>query len=150
MATSNYDGDIVAWVNEQAAFLRTGLFSQLDIEHLTEEIEDVGKSEKRQLASRMAVFLAHLLKCQYPPELQGNSWRRTIKEQRNAIAICIKKRPEPEGRIKRCGLVVRCLVGCRRQGGGRNGLGRLPRILPLDSRYHSRSGVVSFTGGIRN
>ncbi len=93
MATSNYDGDIVAWANEQAALLRAGLFSQLDIEHLAEEIEDVGKSEKRELASRMAGLLAHLLKCQYQPERQGNSWRRTIKEQRNAIAICIRKTP---------------------------------------------------------
>ena len=85
MATSNYDGDIVAWANEQAALLRAGLFSQMDMEHLAEEIEDVGKSEKRELASRLAVLLAHLLKCQYQPDLQGNSWRRTIKERRNAI-----------------------------------------------------------------
>lgn len=93
MATSNYDGDIVAWAIEQARFLRAGLFSQLDIEHIAEEIEDVGKSEKRELASRMAVLLAHLLKCQHHPERQGNSWRRTIKEQRNVIAICIKRTP---------------------------------------------------------
>jgi len=93
MAISSYDGDIVAWANEQARLLRAGLFSQLDIEHIAEEIEDVGKSEKRELARRMAVLLAHVLKCQYQPELQGNSWRRMIKEQRNAIAICIKKTP---------------------------------------------------------
>jgi len=93
MATSNYDGDIVAWANEQAALLRAGLFSQLDIEHLAEEIKDVGESEKRALARRISALLAHLLKCQHQPDLQGNSWRRTIKEQRNAIAICIKKTP---------------------------------------------------------
>lgn len=53
----------------------------------------MGKSEKRELANRMAVLLAHLLKCQYQPERQGRIWPRTIKEQRNAIAICIKKTP---------------------------------------------------------
>lgn len=93
MAGSSYDGDIVAWASEQARLLRAGLFSQLDIEHVIEEIEDVGKSEKRELASRLAVLLAHLLKWQYQPERQGNSWRRTIKEQRNVTALLIKKTP---------------------------------------------------------
>lgn len=93
MATSSYNGDIIAWANEQARLLRAGLFSQLDIEHIAEEIEDVGKSEKRELGSRMAILLAHLLKWQHQPARQGNSWRRTIKEQRNAIAICIKQTP---------------------------------------------------------
>jgi hypothetical protein len=93
MASSTYDGDIVAWANEQAQLLRAGLFSQLDIQHIAEEIEDVGKSEKRELASRMAVLLTHLLKFQHQPERQSKSWQRTIKEQRNAIAICIKKTP---------------------------------------------------------
>ena len=88
-----YQTDVIAWANEQAAFIRMGKFDQLDLEHIAEEIEDVGKSEKRELASRMAVLLTHLLKCEYQPERQGSSWQRTIKEQRNAIAICIKKTP---------------------------------------------------------
>jgi hypothetical protein len=50
----DYDGDIIAWANEQARLLRAGLFSQLDIEHIAEEIEDVGKSEKRELRKRQA------------------------------------------------------------------------------------------------
>jgi hypothetical protein len=93
MATSAYDGDIVAWANEQARLLRAGLFSQLDIEHIAEEIEDVGKSEKRELESRMAVLLAHLLKWQHQPERQGNSWRNTIKVQRKGIANRLRKTP---------------------------------------------------------
>jgi hypothetical protein len=100
MAGSSYDGDIVAWANEQARLLRAGLFSELDIEHVIEEIEDVGKSEKRELASRMAVLLAHLLKWQYQPERQGNSWRRTIKEQRNVTALLIKKTPSLRAELR--------------------------------------------------
>ncbi len=53
-----YDEDIVAWARQQAQLLRTGRFAELDIEHIAEEIEDVGKSEQRELASRMAVLLA--------------------------------------------------------------------------------------------
>jgi hypothetical protein len=93
MATNSYNGDIIAWANEQAALLRRGFFSELDIEHIAEEIEDVGKSEQRELENRMAVLLAHLLKWQHQPERQGGSWRATIREQRDRIVRRIKKTP---------------------------------------------------------
>jgi Domain of unknown function DUF29 len=92
MGTS-YEQDVVAWANEQAALLRAGKLSAIDIEHIAEEIEDVGKSEQRELASRMAVLLAHLLKWQLQPGRRGSSWQRTIREQRKAIALRIKKTP---------------------------------------------------------
>lgn len=88
-----YEYDIVAWANEQAALLRAGQFSALDIEHLAEEIEDVGKSEQRELASRMAVLIAHLLKWQYQPGRRSNSWLRTIKVQRERIELAIRRTP---------------------------------------------------------
>lgn len=89
----NYEQDVIAWANEQARLLRSGQFSQLDIEHIAEEIEDVGKSEQRELESRMAVLLSHLLKWQHQVERRGNSWRKTIKEQRNKVASRIRKTP---------------------------------------------------------
>ena len=93
MAAIPYEKDIVAWANEQARLLRAGLFSQLDIEHIAEEIEDVGKSERRELKSRMAVLLAHLLKWQYQPSRRGNSWQRTIKVQRKGVIHCLTETP---------------------------------------------------------
>jgi hypothetical protein len=92
MATT-YENDIVAWAKEQAYLLRSGKLSALDIEHIAEEIEDVGKSEQRELASRMAVLLSHLLKWQYQPERQCSSWQRTIKEQRKAVLRRLKNTP---------------------------------------------------------
>jgi len=88
-----YEKDVVAWAMEQAALLRAGNLSALDIEHIAEEIEDVGKSEKRELASRMAVLLSHLLKWQHQPGRRGSSWTRTLKEQRKAIAAAIRQTP---------------------------------------------------------
>jgi len=79
---TSYETDVVVWANEQAALLRSGRFDQLDLTHIAEEIEDVGKSEQRKLASRMAVLLMHLLKWQYQPVKRSMSWDRTIKEQR--------------------------------------------------------------------
>lgn len=93
MNITRYDDDVVAWASEQARLLRAGRFDLLDIEHLADEIEDVGKSEQRELASRMAVLLAHLLKWQYQPERQGSSWQRTITDQRARLDRRLKKTP---------------------------------------------------------
>jgi hypothetical protein len=54
-----YDKDLVAWAREQAYPLRAGRFELLDIEHLAEESEEVGRSEQRELASRLTVLLGH-------------------------------------------------------------------------------------------
>ena len=59
---TSYNTDVIAWANEQAAFIRSGRFELLDIEHIADEIEDVGKSEQRELEKRMAVLLCDLLK----------------------------------------------------------------------------------------
>src|SRR5271167_769123 len=76
-ATTSYDKDVILWSEEQARLLRAGRFTELDVEHLADEIEDVGKSEKRELASRMAVLLAHLLEWRSQPEIRGKGWRAT-------------------------------------------------------------------------
>ena len=91
-----YETDVILWSQEQARALRERDFSRLDIEHLADEIEDVGKSEKRELASRMAVLLAHLLKWRSQPERRSQSWRNTINLQRKRIALLIKATPSLE------------------------------------------------------
>lgn len=83
---THYDDDVVAWANEQAALLRDRRLALIDIEHIAEEIEAVGKREKRELASRLAVLLAHLLKWRYQPARRGASWRNTIRVQRRMVA----------------------------------------------------------------
>jgi Domain of unknown function DUF29 len=90
---ASYETDVVAWANEQARLIRAGRFDLLDLEHIAEEIEDVGKSEQRELASRMAVLLAHLLKWQYQPERRGASWERTIRNQRERISLALQRTP---------------------------------------------------------
>jgi ribosomal protein L29 len=85
-ASGTYESDFYAWTQEQAALLRAGRFAELDVEHIIEEIEDMGKSERRELASRLEVILADLLKWQYQKGLRSTSWLATIKEQRRRIA----------------------------------------------------------------
>lgn len=88
-----YDQDVVAWAREQAALLRAGKLSAIDIEHIAEEIEDVGKSEQREFASRMSVLLAHLLKWKFQADRRGNSWRNTIRTQRAAVVRRLARTP---------------------------------------------------------
>lgn len=97
--TVRYEQDIVSWANEQARLLRAGRYDMLDIEHIAEELEDVGKSEQRELANRMAVLLAHLVKWQYQPERQGKSWALTIRNQRKAIASRLEDTPSLRGKL---------------------------------------------------
>jgi hypothetical protein len=91
--STTYDTDVVAWAKEQSQLLRSGHFADLDIEHIADEIESVGKSEQRELASRMAVLLAHLLKWEFQPDHRGSSWEATIHTQRNSIERRIRKTP---------------------------------------------------------
>lgn len=88
-----YDRDIVIWAHQQAQALRAGRFDQLDLAHLAEEIEDVGKSEQRELIHRMALLIGHLLKWGYQPARRGASWESTIRTQREAIARRLKRTP---------------------------------------------------------
>ena len=74
--------DFYAWANEQAALLRAGRLSEADIENIAEEIESMGRSERRELVSRLTVLLVHLLKWRYQPDLRGRSWHLTIEQQR--------------------------------------------------------------------
>ena len=90
---TSYEADVVAWANEQALLIRAGRFDQLDLTHIAEEIEDVGKSEQRELASRMAVLLAHILKWEFQPQKRSISWTLTIKEQRRLLVRRIQKTP---------------------------------------------------------
>ena len=57
MSNTLYDLDFVAWANEQAALLRSGRLSEADIDHIAEEIESLGRTEKRELVSRLGVLL---------------------------------------------------------------------------------------------
>ncbi len=58
--SSLYDEDFHAWANEQAALLRQGKLGQVDLEHIALEIESMGRTERRELVSRLTVLMLHL------------------------------------------------------------------------------------------
>jgi hypothetical protein len=93
MKATNYDSDFYTWTQQQAALLKAGRFSEVDIENIVEEIETMGRSERRELESRMSVLLAHLLKWQYQSERRTRSWQLTIEEQRLKFSKVLAENP---------------------------------------------------------
>ena len=88
-----YDQDFYLWIETISKQLKAGKFAEIDLANLIEEIESMGKSEKRELKSRLIVLLMHLLKWQYQPEKRSESWRSTITEQRICIELLLEDSP---------------------------------------------------------
>ena len=99
MSNTLYDRDFYAWANEQGRLLREGRFTEADIANIIEEIESLGRSEMRELVSRLEVLLLHLLKWQCQPNLQGASWRFSIEAQRPRIIDHLDDNPSLKSRL---------------------------------------------------
>jgi len=88
-----YDLDFAQWAKENAELLRSGRFSEADIEHVAEEIADLAKRKWWALYSCFARLIEHLLKWQFQPERRGTSWKRTIAVQREHIKLLLEENP---------------------------------------------------------
>jgi hypothetical protein len=102
-----YTIDYSAWAERHVQLLRAGRYSELDVEHLLEELSDMGKSEQRELENRLTILLAHLLKWEYPyrtlserwREFKCDGWRATIIEQRNRLEKLLTQAPRLRARL---------------------------------------------------
>ncbi len=92
-ATELYDRDFYEWTRCNAALLRAGRLQDADIGHIAEEIEDMGKSERRGLESHLEALLVHLLKWRFQPDRRSRSWTATIRAQRLRIAKLLREMP---------------------------------------------------------
>ena len=118
-----YDVDFYGWTQEQARLLREGRFAELDVVNLVEEVESLGRGEKRELVSRLRVLLLHLLKWQFQPNLQGVSWRLTIENQRADSREHIAENPSLKPQLD--AILATAYGGARRDAVGETGLPRL-------------------------
>lgn len=92
--TSLYEADFLLWTEATVAKLKARDFDHIDLENLIEEIESLGRSEKKEVRNRLKTLLEHLIKRIYvdmPQEFNG--WERTIREQRAEIRIELKDMP---------------------------------------------------------
>jgi Domain of unknown function DUF29 len=76
-----YEADFYAWTIEQARLLRAGKLANVDAANLAEEIESIGRSDRRELQSRLVVLTMHLLKWRFQSSARSRSWSATIEEQ---------------------------------------------------------------------
>ena len=91
---SLYDRDILLWVEDTVAKLKSHDFEQLDLDNLIEEVESLGISQKKELLNRLVVLIEHFLKRLYvnlPNDYNG--WERTIREQRKRLQVLLIKVP---------------------------------------------------------
>ncbi|MEB3175120.1 MAG: DUF29 domain-containing protein [Cyanobacteriota bacterium] len=93
MSPTLYDADFNQWLEETAKSLKAGNFQALDLENLIEEIESMGRSDKREIKTRLIVLLMHLLKHKYQFQRRTTSWIVTINEQRRQIKAVLKDSP---------------------------------------------------------
>jgi len=127
-----YGTDFFRWTQETAELIRQRRFDEIDLEHVAEEIEDIGKRDHREVRSRLIVLVVHLLRWQLRPERrEASTWLRTINEQRTELQLVIEDSPSLQQiPAKQLPVVYRSAVG---QATKETGLS--PRIFPADCPY---------------
>lgn len=88
-----YENDFYLWLDKNIELLKQGRVSELNIDVLIDELESMGKRDKRELTSRLMILLAHLLKWQFQSSHRSGSWRGSIREQRIQIAAQLEESP---------------------------------------------------------
>jgi hypothetical protein len=93
--TELYEQDFFQWTQTTAALIRQGKWHEVDSESVAEELESLGKRDRRELASRLQVLVMHLLKWHYQParRTEGHSWRSTIRTQRLQLRLLLRDSP---------------------------------------------------------
>jgi hypothetical protein len=93
MSDIDYDTDFYAWTQAQTTALRAKDWPAVDLEHVAEEIESLGIADEHAITRQLQRLLLHLLKWCYQPTHQTTSWRRSIRQARDAIADRITRSP---------------------------------------------------------
>ncbi|MDJ0509278.1 MAG: DUF29 domain-containing protein [Crocosphaera sp.] len=111
MSKIEYEKDYYSWLLETAYLLEEGRFSEVDVPNLIDEIESMGKSQKRAIESYLKVLLLHLLKWKYQPSYRCGSWKASIRNSRWGINKRIKESPSlknyPTEVIEECYKIAR-------------------------------------------
>ncbi len=96
-----YETDYQEWIETTVEKLRSRDYANVGWDNLSEEIEDVGRNERRSLESNLIVVLLHLLKWQYQPERRSGSWEGSIIEHRRRIKKALKESPSLKPYLER-------------------------------------------------
>jgi Domain of unknown function DUF29 len=104
--TTLYETDFALWAEQTAQMLKEGRLSEIDLENLIEEVEDLSRRERDALYSNLKIVLLHLLKWEFQPHKQTNGWKASIREHRQRIKQQVNKSPSlktyPEEILSEC------------------------------------------------
>jgi hypothetical protein len=132
MATSLYDTDFFAWTQDTAEQIRKCRFHDIDLRALAEEIEDLGKRDRKEVISRMGTIILHLLKLEYQPEMQRNSrsWRSSIIRERGVLDLLLEDSPSLKVKAEKA--LARAYTIAARRAAEETGLSpdKLPQTCP--------------------
>ena len=115
-----YNEDYYLWLRNTAQLIKEKRFSEVDADNLVEEIEDMGRSEKRALESNLVVLLLHLLKYKYQPSKRSNSWKASIREHRRRLRKALQDSPSLKGYCEE--VFADCYEDGRQQASDETGL----------------------------
>jgi hypothetical protein len=105
-----YEQDFYAWTREQARHLRARRFGALDLDHLIEEVEELGDAKRDAVLSNARIIIEHLLKLEYSPTQDTrNGWRATAREHRARLELQLTPRLHQvlQGEIERVFAIAR-------------------------------------------
>lgn len=125
-----YEIDYSQWLEGTVALLRDHSFSQLDLPHLIEELETLGRSEKRVLRSHLRILLLYLLKWQYQPAKRSSSWQASLRNARREIEDILRDSPSLKSHL--VDSVSWCYLRSRKDAARETGLqiGTFPQDCP--------------------
>ena len=140
---TRYDDDFYGWTQDTVTSIRQEKWHDVDWKHVAEELEALGKRDRRELESRLVALMLHLLKGRFQPERRqrGRSWRRTILEQRRQLANLMSDSPSLRPRAS--SVLVRLYLHARQLAAAETGLPEdmFPGVCPwnlsqvLDSQF---------------
>lgn len=131
-ADQEYEQDFYSWAFRQAALLRAGRLTELDIANIAEELETLGRAEFNSLVSALRVLTLHLLKWDHQPEKRSRSWVVSMVVQRGELAEVLADNPGLKPRLGEA--LERAYSRARREAAAETGLDIkiFPQLCPYD------------------
>ncbi|PSB23241.1 DUF29 domain-containing protein [filamentous cyanobacterium CCP1] len=139
-----YQQDYYQWLQVTAHLLREKQFSALDTANLLEEIEEMGRSEKRAMYSNLKILLLYLFKDEYQPEMRSNSWKSSIVEHRQRLQHALKESPSLQPYLPE--IFNDCYQDARELAAAETGLAieQFPSVSPFSVETTLKAGTSEF------